>query len=183
MHAPLEISRQRLREKCLQDADGQASVEIRSEHEEAPEQGEVGNAGDDLRCRYSRKCGVTQLDVDEQAALHGAQPTRERATGECDELVGRRVEGDARAGDVVHKQAGGEMVTRDGTGGRGIDLRERITHGVFAKCCHVVVVKVEGGDAGASDQEGAHVRAARIVHVRVGGREGGEVGQCSGDSG
>jgi hypothetical protein len=75
------------------------------------------------------------------------------------------------------------MVTRGSTRRWGVDLRQRIAHGVFAESGHVVVAQVEGGDAGASDEESAHVATARIVHVRVGGRESSEMGQGSGDSG
>ena len=126
---------------------------------------------------------MPQLYIDEEPALHGAKATGQGAAGERDELVGGGVEGNAGACDVVDEEAGGEVVPCDCAGGRGVDLGESVAHGVFAQCRHAVVVKVEGGDAGAGDEECAHVGAAGVVHAAVAGRESGEVRQGGGNNG
>jgi hypothetical protein len=75
------------------------------------------------------------------------------------------------------------VVTRDSARRRGVDLSERVTHGVLSESGHVVVVQIECGDAGAGDQQRAQVNTARVVHARVGGSESSEVRQRRCDSG
>ena len=56
---------------------------------------------------------MTQLEVDWEAALHGAETSCQGAPGERDELISRGFEGCARGSDVVHEEAGGEVVASD----------------------------------------------------------------------
>ena len=150
----------RLIVECEQDADGQARVEIGREYVEASKQGEGRDGGDYLCCRSMRKRLVAQHYIDGWTALNGTETTGHGAAGECDELMRGRVEGTAGAGYVVDEEAGREMMTGGGAGCWGVDLSQGITHGVFAESGHVVVAKVEGGDARAGNEESAHVTAA-----------------------
>ncbi len=126
---------------------------------------------------------MTHLNVDRQAALHGAETSCQRAAGERDELVRRGFERCARTGDVVHEEAGGQVVASHSARRGRVDLSESIAHGIFTEGGHAVVVQVEGSDAGTGDDERAHVGTARVVHACVSCRESGEVGQRSGNSG
>ena len=56
---------------------------------------------------------MTHLNVDRETALNRAETSRKRAAGERDELVRRGFKSCAGAGDVVHEEAGGQVVASD----------------------------------------------------------------------